>query len=254
MPSDPIEALDVLTVRGLGAGYGRELVVSDVDLHLRGGDWIGLIGANGAGKTTLLRALSGQIPVARGTVSVCGVDLGRHPEDAKRWIGYAVDAEDLPVGLTGRQLIELVASVRGCAPDAWPIRDLIGMLDLDEWFDRLIKTYSYGTKKKLAIAAALLGDVRLVVLDESLNGLDPLVAWKLKRMLTDLVAGGRHAVILSTHVLDTVAQCCTQAMFVTHGGVARAWTRADLASARARPGGFEAEVIAWLEERALPDA
>jgi ABC-2 type transport system ATP-binding protein len=242
------ESDEILAVRGLAAGYGREIVVDGIDFTLKGGDWIGLIGANGAGKTTLLRALSGQIPLARGEVRVTGIDLAARPEAAKARIGYAVDAEDLPVGLTGRQFVELVASVRDCTPDAWPIDGLVSLLDLDEWYDRLIKTYSYGTKKKLAIAAALLGDVRLIVLDESLNGLDPLVAWKLKRVLSDLAAAGTHAIILSTHVLDTVAQCCSQALFVTGGGVARAWSREELAAARARPGGFEAEVIAWLED------
>ncbi|MBZ9956464.1 MULTISPECIES: ATP-binding cassette domain-containing protein [unclassified Mesorhizobium] len=152
--ADPVE---ILAVRGLSAGYGGRAVVSDIDLSIDRGDILGLLGANGSGKSTLLRAITGQIPPLGGTVAIDGIDLAGAPERAKFGFGLAMDPSDLPVALTGRQYLELVASIRGCAEDDWPGVNVADRLGLNRWLDRPIAEYSLGTRAKIAIAAALLG-------------------------------------------------------------------------------------------------
>lgn len=239
----------LLTVRGLAAGYGAKSVLQNIDFTLDAGVFMGLLGANGSGKSTLLRAITGQIPVMAGTVHLCNIDLAESPELAKAVFGYAVDAPDLPPTLTGLQYLQLVSSVRGCAPDDWPRgTDLLDLLALGKWLRLPIGEYSYGTRMKLSIAAALLGNPRLIILDESLNGLDPVIAWRVKRLLADMVQTGWHAVLLSTHVLETVESLCSSAILLSDGCISARWSGAALQQARQRVGGFEASVMAALGE------
>lgn len=119
-------------------------------------------------------------------------------------LGLAIDVTDLPASLSGRQYLDLVASLRSCAPTDWRDRDLLARLGITAWLDRQIAEYSLGTRAKIAITAALIGSPPLLIFDESLNGLDPLAAWEMKSLLIELAASGRHAVLISTHVVETI--------------------------------------------------
>jgi ABC-2 type transport system ATP-binding protein len=209
---------------------------------------MGLLGPNGSGKSTLLRAISGQIPVTTGGVHLLGIDLAREPEAAKRIFGYAVDPPDLPATLTGTQYLQMISSIRGCAAKDWFRADLIELLALGQWLEQRIGEYSYGTRMKLSLAAALLGNPPLIMLDESLNGLDPVIAWRVKRLLVEMVRTGRHAVLLSTHVLETVESLCSSAILLTDGKISARWDSEALQQARQHAGGFEASVMTALGE------
>jgi ABC-2 type transport system ATP-binding protein len=239
---------ELLTVRSLAAGYGAQPVLADIDFTLAAGGFMGLLGPNGSGKSTLLRAISGQIPVAAGSVHLLGIDLARKPEAAKRSFGYAVDPPDLPARLTGIQYLQLVSSIRGCASNDWFHADLIELLAVGKWLQRPIGEYSYGTRMKLSLAATLLGNPPLIILDESLNGIDPVIAWRVKRLLVEMVRTGRHAVLLSTHVLETVESICSSAILLTDGKISARWNSDALQQARQHVGGFEASVMTALGE------
>ncbi|TPK27020.1 ABC transporter ATP-binding protein [Mesorhizobium sp. B2-5-3] len=243
--ADPVE---ILAVRGLSAGYGGRAVVSDIDLSIDRGDILGLLGANGSGKSTLLRAITGQIPPLGGTVAIDGIDLAGAPERAKSGFGLAMDPSDLPVALTGRQYLELVASIRGCAEDDWPGVNVADRLGLNRWLDRPIAEYSLGTRAKIAIAAALLGAPPLLILDESVNGLDPLAAFEVKRIILALAASRRQAVIISTHVVEAVPGLCNRAILLADGSIAREWDARQLADASHAPGTFELNIMQVLSE------
>jgi ABC-2 type transport system ATP-binding protein len=236
----------LLQLRAVSAGYGGEAVVADVDLAVCRGDFVGLLGANGSGKSTLLRAASGQIRLLDGAVLIGGFDLAADPAGAKQCFGYAVDAAELPTLLTPAQYFAMVASIRGCAADAWPEQYLPAMLAMSKWLNVPIGACSLGTRTKISIAAALLGAPALIILDESLNGLDPVASFTVKRLLQGMAASGRHAVILSTHMLEAVGACCTRAVFLQDGRVTHAWESAALAAARGAAGGFEALVMTAL--------
>ena len=238
---------DILNVTGLSAGYGRKLIVSGVDIALRPGDILGLLGANGSGKSTLLKAISGQLPPFAGEVKIAGVSLAAAPEIAKARLGYAVESSDLPLNLTGRQYLELIASIRHCEALRWPCGDVIGRLGLAAWLDAPIGQYSLGTRAKISIAAALLGGPALLILDESLNGLDPLAAWEAKQMIAQLASTGRHAVIVSTHVVEAVPALCNRALFLAEGQIVQVWDKERLQDEARFPGAFEANVIQALK-------
>ncbi|RUT89250.1 MULTISPECIES: ABC transporter ATP-binding protein [unclassified Mesorhizobium] len=241
---------DILAVRGLVAGYGGRPVASGIGMTLKPGDILGLLGANGSGKSTLLKAITGQIRLEGGSVTIDGVDLAGAPERAKVGFGLAIDPPDLPAALTGRQYLQLVASIRGCVEDDWPGVDIAGRLGLRRWIERPIAEYSLGTRAKIAIAAALLGAPPLLIFDESLNGLDPLAAFEVKRIIRALALSGRHAAIISTHVVEAVPGLCTRAVLLADGRIARDWDARQLAEANRTPGAFEADVMRALEAQA----
>lgn len=255
---------EILAVSGLSAGYRGRAVLRGIDLSLRRGDMLGLLGANGSGKSTLIRAITGQIPLIGGGVAIDGVDLAAAPERAKAGFGLAIEPHELPASLSGRQYVELVASIRGCAPDDLPGADLPGAdllgadlpggdllerLELGRWIDRPIAEYSLGTRAKVAIVAALLGRPPLLIFDETLNGLDPVAAWEVKRVIGALCASGRHAVIVSTHVLEAVPALCNRAVLMADGSLSRSWDAAQLAEAGRMPGAFEESVMRALRVR-----
>lgn len=241
---------EVLTIEALSAGYRERAVVRGIDLSLRRGDIVGLLGANGSGKSTLIRAITGQIPLIGGSVAIDGIDLAAAPERAKAGFGLAIEPYELPAPLSGRQYIELVASIRGCAPDDLPSDDLLERLELGRWVDRPIAEYSFGTRAKVAIVAALLGRPPLLIFDETLNGLDPVAAWEVKRVIAALCVGGRHAVIVSTHVVEAVPALCNRAVLMADGSLSRSWDAVQLAEAGRMPGAFEESVMQALRMRA----
>jgi ABC-2 type transport system ATP-binding protein len=201
LPESPLLELQAVT-----AGYGGEAVVAEVDMAVCRGDFVGLLGANGSGKSTLLRAVSGQIPLLGGAVRVQGRDLASDPAGAKQCFGYAVDATELPTVLTAAQYFAMVASIRGCNADAWPEQNLPAMLAMTTWLHVPIGACSLGTRTKVSIAAALLGAPPLIILDESLNGLDPVASFTVKRLLQRVSAGwppdtymGRHGACRGAH-------------------------------------------------------
>ncbi|TPI10460.1 ABC transporter ATP-binding protein [Mesorhizobium sp. B4-1-3] len=240
---------EVLAVNRLSAGYRGRTVVCGIDLSLRRGDILGLLGANGSGKSTLIRAITGQIPLLGGSVMIGGVDLAAAPERAKAGFGLAIEPHELPAPLSGRQYIELVASIRGCAPNDLPGTDLLERLGLGRWIERPIAEYSLGTRAKAAIVAALLGQPPLLIFDETLNGLDPVAAWEVKRVIAALGASGRHAVVVSTHVVEAVPALCNRAMLMADGSLGRSWDEAQLAEAGRAPGAFEQSVMHALRGR-----
>ncbi len=248
--SDARGGTPLLEVVDVSAGYGRTVIIQDNDLEVCAGQWVGLLGANGSGKSTLLRAITGQIGLMKGSVRVRGHLLSGSALDAKRLFGCAVEVGDLPEALTGRQYLELVASVRGCRADDWPMPGLSEHLGAAAWLDRTMGSCSLGTRAKFSIMAALLGSPPLLILDESLNGLDPVASWRVRLLLQDLVTSGRHAVILSTHMVEAVSAFCTDVVFMSEGRIALQWNTADLHVARATDGGFEAAVM----KRIMADA
>ncbi len=201
---DPRTRKELLRLSNLSVGYGGRAVIAGVDLAMRSGDILGLLGANGSGKSTLIKSITGQLRPRTGAIAIDGIDLARKPEQAKARFGLAIDVTDLSASLSGRQYLDLVASLRSCAPTDWRDRDLLARLGITAWLDRQIAEYSLGTRAKIAITAALIGSPPLLIFDESLNGLDPLAAWEMKSLLIELAASGRHAVLISTHVVETM--------------------------------------------------
>jgi ABC-2 type transport system ATP-binding protein len=230
----------VLAVRNLTVRYGAKRVLTGVDLSLMRGDWFFLLGPNGSGKTTLLRCVSGQIAAAGGGVRIGGHSILEAPQSAKRLLGYAHPPEGLPGLLTGRQCLEVYAAAHELPDIGSGILELAAQLRLTAALDQWVASYSLGTRQKLSILLALIGNPALVVLDEAFNGLDPASALVLRRELQQRVAERRCAVLLATHALDSVLRHGTRAGLLLDGALTRAWDAQELDALRTGdPGALE---------------
>lgn len=235
----------VLDIVGVRARYGAHEVLRGVDLHIARGEWFCLLGPNGVGKSTLLNCLTGRMRPVAGDIDVCGHSILTQPLAAKRFLGVASAPEQLPGLLTGRQCLEVYALAKGLTSVDAELLDISVRLKFTGFMDKCVDTYSLGTRQKLAVLLALLGDPALIVLDEAFNGLDPASASTLKRLLRDRLAASRCAVLLATHSLDIVEHHADTAALMLDGRVARQWDRTEIAALRDKGvDGIEAALVA----------
>ncbi|HEX5460736.1 MAG TPA: ABC transporter ATP-binding protein [Steroidobacteraceae bacterium] len=248
MPPDPTTAPNAsaaLQVSGLHAGYGKQIVLSGFELEISRGEWLALLGPNASGKTTLLHCIAGMLVPSAGSISICGRSLRQDALGAKRQLGFGCAPERLPGLLTGRQCLEVYAAAKSLGAIDAEVLELADAFAFTVMLDRFVASYSLGTKQKLAVLLALLGEPALVVLDEAFNGLDPASALVLKRHLRARVSAGRCGVLLATHALDVVERYSDRAVLLLDGRIAREWSREQLAALRAMPGeGLEAALAA----------
>lgn len=225
----------ILQVDQLRYLHGEQVVLQEVDLSLEGGDFMTLIGPNGSGKTTLLRCLAGILAPASGRVLINGHDTARELRAARQSLGFAVDPVRLPPLLTGRECLQLFSGTRQlpAIPDA--SLELADILALGPMLDRRIAHYSLGMRQKLGILLGLLGNPPLLLLDEPLNGLDPLSAYALKGHLQMLAHESNVAILVATHALDVAERFASRAMLLMDGRLMRSWNRRELGAIRADP-------------------
>jgi len=235
-----------LDVRDLRAGYGARVVIEDIALTLGGGEWFVLMGPNGCGKSTLLDCIVGRLRPAAGEIRIDGCPLGTDPAAAKHRLGYAGAPERLPPLLTARQCMEVHAGAKGLSTIHPALFTLAEELQFLPYLESFVDTLSLGTRQKLAILLALIGEPRLIVLDEAFNGLDPASALVLKRHLRKLLDQEGVAVLLATHALDIVEHHATRAGLLIDGRLRRTWSRAEIQAALAPGAGFEAELSAAM--------
>jgi ABC-2 type transport system ATP-binding protein len=179
--------------------YGDLVAVDSLSLSIQAGEVYSLIGANGAGKSTLIRMIVGLTEPDSGRVTICGEDI--QAPGTKRHIGYLPEELLLYNRLTGREYLALVAGLKDA--DAAQIKDEIEFFELSQVQHKLAGGYSLGMRKKLGLAAAMLGSPDVLVLDEPLNGLDVEMMRKLRLRIADERSAGR-SVIVSSHVMSFV--------------------------------------------------
>lgn len=225
----------VLRIDGLVHGYGHRPVLDGIDLEIAAGEFVVLIRPNGAGKTTLLQCVSGVLAPRAGRVWIDGVELDVDPVAAKGRLGLAIEPHKLPPLLTPRECLRLFAGARGLdavPDDTWALCDVLALTPL---LDRQVDQGSLGMRQKLGIALGLLGRPPLLLLDEPLNGLDPLSAHALKHHLQRRCREHGDTVLLSTHSLDVAERYATQALLLVDGRLRRSWSRQELDTIRHAP-------------------
>ena len=207
-----------LLVRGLVRRYGRFTAVDGLDLEVRPGEILGFLGPNGAGKTTTLRCCSGLIRADRGEIEIAGRSLSREPLPARAALGFVPDRPYLYERLSAREMLDLIGALYDVPGPLARSRggELIDRLDLSGAADDLIESYSLGMRQKVALAAALVHDPPLLMLDEPLIGLDPLAARVMKDLLRERAARGL-GVLVSTHLLDVAERLCDRVTILHHG-------------------------------------
>jgi ABC-2 type transport system ATP-binding protein len=202
-----------IEVQGLSKRFGATLAVDDLSFSVEAGKIVGFLGPNGAGKTTTLRALLGLIRPTSGTATIEGVPYDAL-DDPTATVGAVLDGGMFHPGRSGRNHLRVLALAAGVA-DA-RVDELLELVSLSDSAKRRAGGYSLGMRQRLGLAAALLGDPRVLVLDEPANGLDPQGIRWLRDFLRSLAAEGR-AILVSSHVLSEVAQTVDEVVVIHRG-------------------------------------
>ena len=245
-----------IAVHALRKSFGAKEAVAGIDLEIAAGSFAGLVGPNGAGKTTSLSMMTGLLRPDSGQILVNGLDVWADPPAAKAVIGVVPDQAPLFDRLSGAELLEYSGRLRGLP--AAEARDraaqLLDVLDLAADAKRLVADYSTGMRKKAALGCALIHNPAVLFLDEPLEGVDPVSADVIRRLLTRFTGSG-STVLFSSHVMELVEQVCDHVSIIDQGKIVATGTIdqvrggktlqqafIDLVGARAT----DKEVLSWL--------
>ena len=229
--------------------YKGFTAVDNLNLAVHRGEIYGFLGSNGAGKTTTMKMLVGLLQPDCGRVWIAGCDVWKESLVAKAAFGYVADSTMLYDRLTGREFLDFLAQIRSIPEQAarGHIEQLLDILELRDRADTACGTYSFGMKRKLAIAGALIHEPQVLILDEPLNGLDPLSARRLKNLFAELAANGT-TIFLSTHDLATAESICHRVGIIHKGRLLVEGSSSELRQIAGAPGLEEAFLSLTAEE------
>lgn len=198
--------------------YGDKVAVNNVNFAVYSGEVFGFLGPNGAGKTTTIKMIVGLLQPSSGIVKVAGYDVQAQPAQAKSASGYVPDTPNLYAKLSGRELLRFVGDLYNLdrAQAARRIDELLRMFELTAAADDTVDSYSHGMQQKASLAAALMHDPKVLVLDEPTVGLDPKSARLIKDILRQMAERGA-AVMLSTHILEIAERMCDRIGIINKG-------------------------------------
>jgi ABC-2 type transport system ATP-binding protein len=224
-PSQMVGGLEI-TAHGLTKDFGGIRAVDDLSFEIHPGRVVGLLGPNGSGKTTTMRMLLGLVAPTSGRVTIGGRAFVELHEPARQ-VGVVLEARPFHGGRTARDHLRVLATEARIAHRR--VGEVLGLVGLAEAADRRAGTFSLGMGQRLALAAALLGDPHVLILDEPTNGLDPAGIRWLRNLLRNLAAEGR-TIVLSSHVLAEVAQTVDEVLILDRGRLRAHRSIADIAS------------------------
>ena len=219
----------LIETRNLIKRYGDKVAVDNVSFDVHGGEIFGFLGPNGAGKTTTIKMIVGLLQPTSGSVKVAGFDVQTQSIQAKAASGYVPDTPNLYAKLSGRELLRFVGDLYSLDRQqvARRIEELLKTFELAAAADDTIDSYSHGMQQKASLAAALVHDPRVLVLDEPTVGLDPKSARLIKDILRQLADRG-SAVMLSTHILEIAERMCDRIGIINKGQLVAVGTMDEL--------------------------
>lgn len=208
--------MNVLEVKGLKKRLGKREIIKGINFSVKDGEIFGFLGPNGAGKTTTIRMLVGLIAPNEGEIKICGKDVQKEKEEALKNVGAVVENPELYKYLSGRENLMQIARIRKVSKGE--VEELIELVGLKDRIDDKVKKYSLGMKQRLGLAAALIGEPRLLILDEPTNGLDPSGIIDFREVVKKAAKEKGMAIFISSHILSEVQNLCDRVAF-TNGGV-----------------------------------
>jgi ABC-2 type transport system ATP-binding protein len=227
--SEPATKPGGVTATNLGKRFGDLWALRNLDLYVAPGTVLGLLGHNGAGKTTAIRILTTLSQPTEGTATVAGLDVVRQAAAVRNRIGVASQQATVDGLMSARLNLQTVGRLHGMSKAAARRRgdELLEQLDLSEFADALVKTYSGGMRRRLDLAASLMGNPEVLFLDEPTTGLDPRSRGDLWQMLTDLVRDGT-TILLTTQYLEEADRMADDIVVLDHGQTVAHGTPEDL--------------------------
>ncbi len=211
----------MIHIEALGKKFGSFWAVRDLNLHVKQGEVFGFLGPNGAGKTTTMRMLVGLIRPSEGNLSVAGIDVVANPIMARQLIGFIPDRPYLYEKLTAREFMLFTAGIYGLRTSEQEQRaqELIELFGLKDWTHELVESFSHGMKQRLIMAASIIHQPQLLVVDEPMVGLDPRGAVLVKELFRRLVRDRAGTVFLSTHTLEVAEELCDRVAILNRGQI-----------------------------------
>lgn len=203
--------------------------VNNLNLTVQDGEIVGFIGPNGAGKTTTLKIMTGILKPDCGTILINGHNIEKEPLQAKMEIGYIADSPDMFLRLKGIEFMNLISDIYNVSAKERKerIRIFAKRFELEDVLDKPMQSYSHGMRQKMMVAAALVHNPAVWILDEPLTGLDPKSAYNLKNMMREHADAG-NSVLFSTHVLEVAEKLCDKVIIINHGETLYYGTLEDL--------------------------
>jgi ABC-2 type transport system ATP-binding protein len=209
--------MTAIELQNVSRWYGNVVAVNDITMTI-GPGVTGLLGPNGAGKSTVLHLIAGFLAPSRGELTVGGVPSWRNPE-IYRTVGLVPERDSVYAFLTGEEFVLATARLHQLADPAAATRRAIAIVDMEQAQDRKISTYSKGMRQRIKVAAALVHDPQVLLLDEPFNGMDPRQRLHMMDLLTKLGAEGR-TILLSSHILEEVEQLAGTIQVIVSGRLA----------------------------------
>ena len=209
----------MIEVKNVTKKYGNFVAIDDVSFEIKDNEVVGFLGPNGAGKSTTMNMITGFIDTTKGRIVVNGHDISKTPKKAKREIGYMPEGVPLYTGLTVKEFITYMAELKNVKRKdrKQEVQRVIKETGLEEVQKKLIKHISRGYKQRVGLAGALVGNPKVLILDEPTVGLDPKQITEIRELIKNL--GKNHTVILSSHILSEVSQICERVIIINKGKI-----------------------------------
>ena len=208
----------MIEVSGLTKRYGTHVAVKDANFTIKKGEVVGFLGPNGAGKSTIMNILTGYLSLTQGKVEIDGYDIMSDPELAKKRIGYLPEIPPLYLDMTVREYLNFVYELKGVKLPKGPhIEEICRLVKIKNVYHRLIKNLSKGYRQRVGIAQALIGNPKVLILDEPTVGLDPKQIIEIRNLIRML--GKHHTVILSSHILSEIQAVCDRVIVINKGRI-----------------------------------
>ncbi len=242
----------MIVVENVSKYYGAQRAVADLSFEIREGECVGFLGLNGAGKSTTLRLLSCLLLPTSGRISVRGLDVVENPHAIRKLIGYLPDVPPLYPEMTVSEYLRFAGSLRGLSGSELKSRftRVLRQCNVEEVADNPISTLSHGYRQRVGIAQAIIHGPSLLILDEPIQGLDPVQIVDMRNLIASL--RGEHTILLSTHILTEIEQTCDRILMMDRGRIAAEGSEEELAARLTRGLRLELEIAG--EEAALRNA
>lgn len=209
----------LIEVTHLVKKYGNHVAVNDISFSVEDGEILGFLGPNGAGKSTTMNMMTGYLSSTSGTIKINGIDILENPIEAKKNIGYLPEIPPLYMDMTVREYLTFVAQLKKVKKTDLKahVDHILNRVEIDHVQGRLIKNLSKGYKQRVGLASALVGNPKLLILDEPTVGLDPKQIIEMRNLIREL--SKEHTIILSSHILSEISAICDKVMIINKGSM-----------------------------------
>ena len=209
----------MIEVKNVTKKYGKVVAVDKISFTINDGEIIGLLGPNGAGKSTTMNMITGYIEPTEGTIIIDGYDISKKPKKAKKEIGYMPEGVPLYTDMTVKEFVTYMAEIKKVDRKTRKekVEKIIEQTGLKEVEKKLTRNLSRGYKQRVSMAGALVGEPKILILDEPTVGLDPKQITEIRNLIKEL--GKTHTIILSSHILSEVSQICQKVIIINKGKI-----------------------------------